>query len=208
MHELPWRTGMSFQLWSYGVGHSELRMYSKASGVMLLFVDVRLIRLGTSYPDVVLRLAEEREYDEFRDLPFKFQLWLALESPDRTGYIACSGVSAREVTSTNRAEHADGRLVMATNHQESLAGRETPRQPPHELDGAEVLSFALAGPAQRPRGTSTATGFVVARYGDDFHLLHCDDDWNVLARSVHDGRFKAMRQAGSEFEALEFLQPG
>lgn len=210
MHELPWRTGTTFRLWSYGVGHSELRMYSHADGVMLLFIDVRLIKLGTSYPDVTLRLAGDHENDEFRDLPFKFQLWLALESSDRTGYIACSGVSAREVTSTDRAELANGRLVMATNYKESLAGREAARQPPRELDGAEVLSFALVGPAQRPRGTSAATGFVVARYGEEqgAHLFHCDDDWNVVVRTVHEGEFKAMRQAGTEFEALEFLRPG
>jgi hypothetical protein len=93
MHELPWRTGLRFQLSTYGAGHS--------------------------------------------------------------GYLACGRVTAREVTPADQL------------------GRDCVRR-----DGR--------------RRTSA-------------RLLHSDDDCNVLASSTHAGVFKAMWQASTEFEALEFL---
>ncbi|KJK48094.1 hypothetical protein UK23_18090 [Lentzea aerocolonigenes] len=160
MHELPWRTGLSFQPWTYGAGHSQLRMFARTgpefAGVMLLFEGTKLIKLAQS-----------------------------------------SG-SSRVLD--------DGRLIMSTYYKKHLAGLPAPvRQPPRELDGAEVVQFALVGPAQRRRGNSPATAFAVTGSGQSTRLLQCDDDWNVLASSTHAGVFKAMRQAATEFEALEFL---
>ena len=176
-------------------------------GVMLLFEGTGLINLRTrAYPDAVLRLAGDHEIDEFRELEWRHELWLALESPSRTGYVSCGRVSAREVNLRDRYVEANGRLLMSLNyttHRSTLPA--PPRQPPGALDGAEVVQFALVGPLQRPRGTSPATAFAVTRDGDSWRLLHCDDDWNIIGSSAHDGLYKAMRQAATEFEALEFL---
>ncbi|WP_112270982.1 hypothetical protein [Lentzea terrae] len=202
-----------FGLRSYGAGHSELRMFARTGpehriGVMLLFEGTGMIKLSTrSYPDAVLRLAGDHEIDEFRELEWRHELWLALESPSRTGYISCGRVSAREVNLTDRRVEANGRLLMSLNYETHRSTLPAPaRQPPRELDGAQVDQFALVGPLQRPRGTSPATAFAVTRDGDTWRLLHCDDDWNILGSSTHEGAYRAMRQAATEFEALEFLE--
>jgi hypothetical protein len=118
MNELPWRTERSFSLWRYGIGHSRLMLHSRARdghpGVSIMFDAVELIKLTVHHPELVLREAYEHEAREFRDVEELREplLRLALESPGKTGFVACSSVSAREVESPVDQPFADGRLIM------------------------------------------------------------------------------------------------
>jgi hypothetical protein len=106
-------------LWGYGAGHSRLMLHSRASGgqpgLSIMFEAVELIKLTVSHPELVLREASEHESHEFREIEGRRAplLRLALESPGKTGFVACSVVVAREVESPVDRPFEDGRLILS-----------------------------------------------------------------------------------------------
>jgi len=115
---LPWRSGRTFRLWRYGVGHSQLLLRSPGDGgrdtLAVLFEAVEFMRLRRSYADLVLRLATEDEefgFEETTPVPIP-RLRLALESPQGTGLVVCSRVTARKVANPEDDGWADGTVLF------------------------------------------------------------------------------------------------
>ncbi|WP_121432990.1 hypothetical protein [Actinomadura pelletieri] len=105
-----------FSPWRYGVGHSELLMHSHAGTgsdehINVLFVDVRAVKLRTSYNPLILQAADEQVrlgLLDFAQVPQRFHaqfLSLVLPTPDaEPGFIVCARASILATASTDRAE--------------------------------------------------------------------------------------------------------
>ena len=101
-----------FQVWRYGVGHSELLLHAHAGAadvehVNVLFEDVRAVKLRTSYQPLILASAAHAMRDgilAFADIPqrHRFQyLSLTLSARPESGFVLCARVT---VLAVNKAE--------------------------------------------------------------------------------------------------------
>ena len=114
---LPWRSGRTFRVWRYTVGHSQLLLRSLGDGaqapINVLFESVEFMRLRRSYPQLVLRLAEPEEIECFDQLPDMRLIRLAILSPDSIGLVACSRVTIREAVSLEDDSGNLGRVILS-----------------------------------------------------------------------------------------------
>lgn len=125
---LPWRSGRTFRLWRYGVGHSQLLLRSPGQDdqatLSLLFEGTEFVRVWRSFSDLELRLARKDETAALEDevrVPIPL-LRLMLVSPGRVGMIACSRVTARETDSVEDDSWDGGTVIfslVATRRTES-----------------------------------------------------------------------------------------
>lgn len=87
------------------------------------------------------------------------------------------------------------------------------REPPAQLDGAEVLWWADLARASatgwtthRVRGEvlGPAAGLAICRYAGDgeFYLFYCDAEWNVRTDTCHESVERAKAQAEFEYEGV------
>lgn len=113
---LPWETRRLFQVWRYGVGHSQLVLRSVADGenmaINVLFEAVEFMRLRRSYPDALLRLATPEEHVLFGELPPRRLLRFVIASPAGVGLVACSRVTVRETELPDDDMGYDGSVLM------------------------------------------------------------------------------------------------
>ena len=87
-------------------------------------------------------------------------------------------------------------------------------QPPANLDGAQVLLYAIIDQRHRPTGKTLhriggevmppASGLAVCRYEKDtgFYLFYCDGAWRVLTDTWHESVEDARNQAEFEYEGV------
>jgi hypothetical protein len=94
-------------------------------------------------------------------------------------------------------------------------------EPPHELDGARVLKYAVVTPEVEPTGATRHTvggvGFgpaatlAIARHAgeDGTYLLYLDHDGHVFTDTWHESIEDALHQAAFEYEGLTWTDvPG
>ena len=74
-------------------------------------------------------------------------------------------------------------------------------EPPSNLDGARVVTFAILESAGRTRG------LAICQYPDDngWHLFQCDARWSILSDSFHASEGDAKQQAEADFEGVGAL---
>ena len=89
-------------------------------------------------------------------------------------------------------------------------------QPPHELDGARMLTYAVVTPEVEPTGATrhTVGGFefepaaalAIARYPDDegIYLLYLDQSGQVVTNTWHSSLADALHQAAFEDDGLSW----
>ncbi len=87
-------------------------------------------------------------------------------------------------------------------------------EPPEELDGARVLTFAVLDESIVPTGRTRhevggelmgpATGLVIAQFHGNggFYLYYCDSDWQVVTDTYHDSMVAAQEQAEYEYRGV------
>ncbi|WP_250034096.1 hypothetical protein [Paractinoplanes maris] len=115
---LPWRSERGFGVWRYGIGHSQLLLRSPGDGrepaYGIHFEGVELMKLQRSYPLLTLRLATEAETVVFAEVDMvpKPLLQVVLESPGKTGLVACSRLTVRRSDSADDGEWAAGEPVL------------------------------------------------------------------------------------------------
>ncbi len=88
--------------------------------------------------------------------------------------------------------------------------------PPAQLDGADVLRFAVLSRAQHSvvshrvdgRAIAPTAALAICRYANEpgFYLFYCNSEWAVLTDTLHDSMDNAANQAAFEFpdEELRF----
>jgi hypothetical protein len=89
-------------------------------------------------------------------------------------------------------------------------------KPPHELDGARVLRYAVVTPEVEPTGAThhtvsgvefgPAAALAIARYPteDGIYLFYLDDDGLVVTDTWHASLDNALDQAAFEYEGLSW----
>src|SRR6266850_6954187 len=89
-------------------------------------------------------------------------------------------------------------------------------QPPTELDGARVVTFAVLE-GIKPSGRTIhrsqnvilppPRALAICQYPDDngWYLFYCDGHWNVLADTFHTSEAEAKQQAEFEFNGVGSL---
>jgi hypothetical protein len=101
-----------FQVWRYGVGHSQLLMHSLAEAadsdhLNVLFEDVRAVKLRWSYHPLVLMPAGNpirNEILSFADIPERHQhryMSLTLSTRPDAGFVLCARATVLAVDKTN-----------------------------------------------------------------------------------------------------------
>jgi len=86
--------------------------------------------------------------------------------------------------------------------------------PPHELDGARVICFAVISDAVTPTGNAThrkagevlgpAAALAICQYSGDsqFYLFYCEEGWTVLTDTCHMTLDEAKGQAQFEYDGI------
>ena len=86
--------------------------------------------------------------------------------------------------------------------------------PPKEIDGAEVIWYAVLDENCRPTSACThlvagitlppASALAICPYdaGEGYFLFYCDAEWTILTDTWHSSIDAAMKQAEFEYEGI------